>query len=144
MPRPRRRSDCPIHFALETFGDRWSLLIVRDLLLKSRSTYSEFLRGGERIATNILANRLEQLGAAGIVARQESTGRYLLTEKGAELLPVLLEMIAWSGRHDPQTAAPPEFLRRLREDRAALMAELLDGLELHESAPGGSSRPAVS
>ena len=70
MPQRRRRSDCPIHFALETFGDRWTLLVLRDLLLKGRSSYSEFLGAEERIATNILADRLARLQQDGLVVHE--------------------------------------------------------------------------
>jgi len=65
-----RRSDCPLNAALEVFGDQWSLLIVRDLMFKCRNTYAEFLEGGENIATNILANRLQRLEEAGIVTKR--------------------------------------------------------------------------
>lgn len=119
-----RRSDCPINFALESFGDRWTLLVLRDLLLKGRSSYTDFLHAEEKIATNILADRLERLQADGVVTREPETGRYQVTQKGADLLPVLLEMIAWSGRHDPRTAAPRAFLTRLRDDRDGLLDEL--------------------
>lgn len=122
MPRVRR-SDCPIHFALEAVGDRWTLLIVRDLLLKRRSTYTELLNGGEGIATNILATRLEQMLANGIATRDD-TGTYRLTEKGVALLPIILELIAWGAAHDPQTAASAAYLARIRSDRAALIAEI--------------------
>lgn len=122
--RRRRRSDCPIHFCLEAVGDPWTLLIVRDLLLKGRATYSEFLRAEEGIATNILANRLGKLERDGIVARDPGTGRYAPTRRGVALLPILLDMIAWGAAFDPQTAASPAYLTRIRDDREALLAEL--------------------
>lgn len=119
----QRRSDCPIHFALEAVGDRWTLLIVRDLLLKRRSTYTELLNGGEGIATNILASRLEKMLADGLATRDDA-GSYRLTEKGASLLPVLLELIAWGAAHDPHTAASPSYVTRIHGARAALIAEI--------------------
>ena len=132
MRRRHRRSDCPVHFALEVFGDAWTLLIVRDLMFKKRSTYSEFLRGEEGIATNILADRLVRLEEDGIVTRDEGPGvgvRYRLTAKGIDLLPVMVEIIGWSARHDPRTAAEKSFVRRLRTDRRGLLADLRADLE---------------
>lgn len=123
MPNRRRRSDCPIHFALETFGDRWTLLVLRDLLLKGRSTYGELLGGGEGIATNILADRLRRLEEDGLIEHR-ADGRYRPTAKAIDLLPVLVEMIVWSAAYDPATAAPATFVERARLDRAGLLAEL--------------------
>ena len=123
MPKRQRRSDCPIHFAMETFGDRWTLLILRDLLLKSRSTYSEFLNADERIATNILADRLQRLQSDGLVVRSKD-GRYRPTTKALDLLPTLVEMILWSASYDQATGTPPEFIERAHLDREGLLAEL--------------------
>jgi DNA-binding HxlR family transcriptional regulator len=129
MRSAQRRSDCPIHFALEAFGDSWTLLIVRDLMFKGRKTYTEFLRAEEGIATNILAERLVRLENDGIIERDERpSGGYRLTAKGIDLLPILLEVIAWSAKYDPATAAPRDFVRRVRSDRAALQREIRAGL----------------
>ena len=89
MRRRHRRSDCPVHFALEVFGDPWTLLVVRDLMFKNRRTYTEFLRAEEGIATNILADRLLRLEQDGIIAKDAAAtgGGYRLTAKGIELLP---------------------------------------------------------
>jgi DNA-binding HxlR family transcriptional regulator len=129
MRRRRRRSDCPIHFGLEVFGDPWTLLILRDLLLKGRTTYSDFLHAEEGIATNVLADRLTKLEDDGLVTADRSTDggrarRYRPTGKAVDLLPVLLEIIAWSARYDPGTAADPDFVARLRTDRAGLERDL--------------------
>lgn len=134
MRRRRRRSDCPVHFGLEVFGDPWSLLIVRDLMLKERSTYTDFLRAEEGIATNVLAERLALLEQQGIVTteREPINGRatrYALTPKGIDLMPVLLDVIAWSEKYDADTAAEPDFVQRLRTDRQGLERELRDQLE---------------
>ena len=123
MPQRRRRSDCPIHFALETFGDRWTLLVLRDLLLKGRSSYSEFLGAEERIATNILADRLARLQEDGLVVHG-ADGRYRPTAKALDLLPLLVEVIVWSATYDEGTGAPAAFVQRAREDRDGLVAEL--------------------
>jgi DNA-binding HxlR family transcriptional regulator len=129
MRRKQRRSDCPVHFALEAFGDAWSLLIIRDLMFKDRSRYGDFLRAGEGIATNVLADRLTRLEQDGIIQREGGGGRgstteYRLTSKGVDLLPILLEIIAWSARYDRKTAAHRAFVRRFHADRAGLEAEI--------------------
>lgn len=132
MKRIGRRSDCPINFALQVFGDAWSLLVIRDLMFTDRRTYTDFLGAEEGIATNVLADRLKQLQAQGLI-RRPGAGRgatYALTEKGLDLLPAMLELISWSARHDPRTAAPPKFVARIRTERKALVRELQEGLRL--------------
>lgn len=102
--RPRR-SSCPINAALEVLGDRWSLLIVRDMVFGGARTFKDFLASQEGIATNILASRLARLRAAGIVTceRDPQDGRslvYRLTAKGVDLVPLLMELSAWGTRHE--------------------------------------------
>jgi DNA-binding HxlR family transcriptional regulator len=100
-------------------------------MFTERRTYSDFLNAEEGMATNILADRLRQLQAAGLIRRRgEGRGaEYALTAKGADLLPAMLELIAWSARHDRDTAAPRSFVGRIRKDREALLAELRSQLE---------------
>ena len=107
-------------------GDRWSLLIVRDLMFKGRTTYKDFLTGGEGIATNVLANRLQRLEAEGVIGkgRDAADARrlvYRLTTKGLALAPVLVEMIVWAARHY-HTAAPPATIREMTEHRERFLA----------------------
>lgn len=121
-----RRSGCPISIALETLGDAWSLLIVRDLMFKDRQTYNDFLQAEEGIASNILSDRLRKLESAGIVDKQRdpSDGRrfiYRLSAKGIELAPVLVELVIWSARHE-STDAPAAMVRAMRADRDAFIA----------------------
>ncbi len=126
MKRTGRRSDCPISFALDLLGDAWSLLVMRDLMFTERRTYTDFLRAEERISTNILAERLRRLEAAGLI-RRCGTGRgaeYALTTKGLDLLPAMVDLIAWSARYDRHTGAPPAFVTRIRKDRTRLLADL--------------------
>jgi len=127
---------------LEVFGDPWSLLIVRDLMFKARSTYTEFLRAEEGIATNVLADRLALLEQQGIVAteRAPTTGRavrYALTARGRDLMPMMLEVIAWSAKYDPKTAAEPDFVKRLSSDRHSLEREIRGQLDAAASVPAG-------
>ena len=121
-----RRSDCPINFALETFGDMWSLLIIRDMVYFGKKTYGEFLASDEGIATNILASRLVHLEQQGLLVKKpdETDKRkevYLLTEKGLALIPILLEMAGWSAQHDPQTAAPQAWIARVNADKEKMI-----------------------
>jgi DNA-binding HxlR family transcriptional regulator len=124
--RPDRRSACPISVALDVFGDRWSLLVVRDLLFKGMRTFKAFAAAGEGIATNVLAERLQRLEVAGIIGRAPDPGDarrvlYHLTEKGRALAPVLVEMVIWAARYE-DTDAPAATVRAMRRDRAAFIA----------------------
>jgi DNA-binding HxlR family transcriptional regulator len=108
-------------------GDRWSLLIIRDIIFFGKRTYGEFLRAEERIATNILASRLQFLEGIGVLTKSphgEDARKdiYSLTEKGLDLIPILFEMVRWSAKHDPLSEARrrPEFLRRLRTNSEEL------------------------
>jgi len=110
---PSTRSNCPIANILDWIGDRWTLLVVRDLLLFRKVRYKDLAGSRERIPTNLLADRLKRLEEAGIVekrAYQERPVRYeyRLTARGADLLPVLREMVGWANRHISGTARPPD------------------------------------
>lgn len=123
------RSHCPINFMLETFGDRWTLLIVRDLMFKGKRSYGEFLDSEEGISTNILADRLKRLEQGGVIEKSVDPANksrlfYRLTAKGLDLLPVMLEVTAWSARHDSLSNTPPAFLQAYEADRAGLIAAL--------------------
>jgi DNA-binding HxlR family transcriptional regulator len=136
---PQRRSGCPVSIALDLLGDRWSLLLVRDMMVRGYRTFREFQRAGEGIATNILADRLQKLEAGGIVIREASSqdGRstdYRLTEKGIALTPVLLEMLIWSGRHEP-TGAPAAVIDQMEQNRAAVIAETYRRWEQRDPTP---------
>lgn len=124
-----RPSGCPVAFGLDTFGDRWSLLIIRDMMLSGKKTYSEFLEAGEGISTNILADRLKHLEAEGIVekSRDPENGRsilYTLTVKGRDLAPIVLEIVSWSGNHDQRPFARRNILKEIQEDREGFEAKL--------------------
>ncbi len=127
-PESKRRSGCPVSISLEMFGDRWSLLIIRDLMVRGFRTFREFQESGEGIATNILADRLQKLQASGIIAaeEEETDGRrvnYRLTEKGIDLAPVLLELLIWGARHE-ETGAPCALIEKLEKNREEVLAEV--------------------
>jgi DNA-binding HxlR family transcriptional regulator len=122
----QRRSNCPINFSLETFGDPWSLLIIRDIVYFGKKTYGEFLASDEGIATNILASRLALLEQQGILVKKLSEKdrrkeEYVLTEKGLDLIPILVEMANWSAQHDPQTGAPAAWIALMKAEREKMI-----------------------
>jgi DNA-binding HxlR family transcriptional regulator len=117
------RSHCAVNYGVEVFGDRWSLLIIRDIVFVGKKTYGQFLKSEEGIATNVLASRLVFLEAQGILARSPNPddGRkdfYTLTEKGLDLIPVVLNIVLWSAQHDTKSYVrrSKAFLARLRQD----------------------------
>ena len=134
MKRVKRRSDCPISFALDIFGDKWSLLIIRDLVFRGKVHYGDFLESDEHIATNILADRLQTLERFGIITKAKDTKVknkiiYSLTKKGIDLLPMLIEMILWSAKYDPKTAAPKEFVAQARKDKKRLIQDIIKNIK---------------
>ncbi|HEY8615118.1 helix-turn-helix domain-containing protein [Phenylobacterium sp.] len=117
------RSGCPIASALDILGDRWTLLVIRNLALGARS-YGDFRKAPEQIATNILADRLARLERCGLIeaapARSGARGGYRLTRAGAELLPVLQALGRWAGEHLPNRWAPPDgFMEATPDDLLA-------------------------
>lgn len=125
----KMRTHCPINFTVEHFGDKWSYLIIRDLMFKGKRHYNEFLESEEKISTSVLGDRLRMLEESGIISKQEddvkkSRIKYSLTKKGIELLPILVEMIIWAGTFDNQTAVEKDFLTRATQNKAALIAQI--------------------
>ena len=125
--------------SLEIFGDRWSLLIIRDLMVRGLRTFKEFQQSGEGIATNILADRLRKLKAAGIVSGEvnQTDGRsvhYRLTEKGIDLAPVLLELLIWGARHE-ETGAPCAVIQHMEKNRDNVLAETRRRWRERDSTP---------
>ncbi|MHB8216424.1 MAG: winged helix-turn-helix transcriptional regulator [Candidatus Sulfotelmatobacter sp.] len=121
----KRRSGCPLNATVEMLGDRWSLLIIRDMMLRGFCTYKEFLECYEGIATNILADRLHKLVAYGIITSRPdlSDGRkliYSLTEKGIDLAPVLTEMVLWASAHEE--TGNQALVRKMKEDKQKFLA----------------------
>ena len=146
MTRPstkncRARSGCPIDYALEIFGDRWTLLVIRDLMFRGLRHFREMIESPEGIASNILAARLKKLEGFGLIARYPDPDNrkqvvYELTDKGIDLTPVLIEIILWSGKHDADTVAPKEFLERARTDRKGLIRDTVAALKARRRKPG--------
>jgi DNA-binding HxlR family transcriptional regulator len=131
------RSHCPINFTLEHLGDKWSLLIIRDLMFKGKRHYNEFLEAGEKVSTSVLGDRLKKLEAYGIISRgrdtvKKSRIRYSLTKKGIDLLPILIEMIIWGGEKDQFTETPKEFIDQASHNKEAFINQIrINLLEEH-------------
>jgi DNA-binding HxlR family transcriptional regulator len=128
-----------VSVSLDLLGDRWSLLIIRDMMVRGYRTFREFQRAGEGIATNILADRLHKLGAAGILITEPAAedGRsthYRLTPKGIALAPVLLELLIWAAHHE-ETGAPCSFIAHMERNREAVLAETFRRWEQRDSTP---------
>jgi len=125
VKRTDRKSHCPVNFALETVGDQWSLLVVRDLVFYGKHTFGEFLASEERITTSVLADRLATLVETGILTKERcpTDGRkesYTLTEKGLALIPVLVELANWGVSYDPEVLADPLWVAKAQTDRLGL------------------------
>jgi DNA-binding HxlR family transcriptional regulator len=129
MPKRRAsqkwRSECPLNASVEILGDRWSLLIIRDMMLRGFRSYKEFLESYEGIATNILADRLQNLIVHGIITaeRDPLDGRklnYSLTAKGIDLAPVLTEMVLWAARHEDTGNQP--LVQLIQKDKEQFLA----------------------
>ncbi|MGC1785881.1 MAG: helix-turn-helix domain-containing protein [Terriglobales bacterium] len=124
---PERRSECPLNASVEMLGDRWSLLIIRDMMLRGFQTYKEFMECYEGIATNILADRLRKLIEYGIIKAEAdpSDGRkliYSLTAKGIDLAPVLTEMVLWAAAHED--TGNQALIRQMQEDKANFLVSV--------------------
>lgn len=124
---PRRRSSCPLNASVEMLGDRWSLLIVRDLMLRGARSFSDLEACDEGIASNMLADRLRKLTASGIIAAEPDPSdarkrSYVLTEKGIDLAPVLAEMVLWAAAHEE--TGNRALVRQIEQDKHRFLAEV--------------------
>lgn len=127
------RSDCPISCSLDVFGDKWSLLIIRDIMLRGKLSYSEFLASEEKIATNILANRLSVLEAEHILSKQVSPTNkskfiYSLTKKGVDLLPIIIEIMDWGAKYNANCPRR-ELGKKIKKDKALVIQEYAEKLK---------------
>jgi len=143
MKKQGLRSDCPINYPLEIIGDKWSLLIIRDIAIFGKTSYGEFLISDENIATNILSNRLSMLEAKGIVSKKQDPANktkfiYSLAQPGLDFLPLLIEMLIWSAKQYSIEAEPDASLAKMAcENRQ----RLIDMIQMHLQA--GNKEPFV-
>ena len=125
--KPRKRSPCAIASGLEVLGDRWSLLVIRDLMFTNRCEFGHLLHAGEGISTNILSQRLERLQRAGVISKEPhpSHGKkfiYRLTEQGLKLAPTMIEFGLWCCDTFDDVMMPPSVYELARRDRDKLLA----------------------
>ena len=137
MKSIKKRSLCGISSTLDIIGDKWSLLIIRDMLFFKKNTYGDFLNSNEKIATNILADRLALLEKEGIVTKRkhpDNKSKYLyrLTQKGKDLLPVLLEMLLWSNKYLEVSERNHIIAWKIRGNKEAFIKEIVSGLDAAE------------
>ena len=120
---------CPFAYSLEIFGDKWTLLILRQLLVCKNRYYDEFISGIlEGISTNILASRLKDMVANGLLSKRkdpENHARWIYepTQKTLDLIPILIEIGIWASKHDPETGVSPEVAEKFRHERQAIISE---------------------
>ena len=139
MPKSKRRSGCPVSISLELLGDKWTLLVIRDLMVRGYRTFKEFQSSSERIASNILADRLQKLEAAKIVTTEiDPTDarkvNYRLTQRGIDLAPLLMDLLIWGARHE-KTGAPEGLADKMESQRDAFIAETRRRWEQRDPTP---------
>jgi DNA-binding HxlR family transcriptional regulator len=140
MKKITRRSTCPISSTLDILGDKWTLLIIRDLMFKAKKTYGEFLQSEEKIATNILADRLLILEKNGIVEKRAFPGNkvknlYRLTPKGIDLMPTLLEIILWGDKYFEIPERIHRLARDIRKNKNGAVKEIRKRLAAKDPEP---------
>src|SRR5947209_7840712 len=129
MSKTKKRSDCPVSCSLDIWGDKWSLLIIRDLMVAKECTYGDFLKSPEGIATNILADRLKTLEENKIITRSDHPGSkakvlYTLTRKGIDLLPIMIEINLWAEKYFSLPADRKEMLNEVKKDKIGFIKAL--------------------
>jgi len=134
MSTSKKRSDCPISSSLDVWGDKWSLLIVRDLMFSKQCTYGDFLKSDEKIATNILASRLLMLEQNGIITKQDHPESkvkvlYKLTEKGIDLMPLLIEINLWAGKYSLIPESQAMILEEVKKDKEGFIGKQIEVLK---------------
>ena len=128
-PTSSHRSSCPVSCALDILGDKWTLLVLRDILLKRKRYFREFLTSPEKIASNILTDRLKKLEACKIVIRRQDPDSkrrilYSLTEKGMDLIPVILELLRWDAKHEVANNGHDQLIEQFERNPQEVIAEI--------------------
>jgi DNA-binding HxlR family transcriptional regulator len=122
MKAVKKRSQCPISCSLDIFGDKWSLLIIRDMMFSNKSTYGDFLKSAEGIATNILASRLQSLEDNKLIEKLEHPDSkakvlYKLTQKAIDLLPIIVEVHLWAEKYFDIPADLKAMIKEAKKDK---------------------------
>ncbi|MBE9463796.1 helix-turn-helix transcriptional regulator [Dyadobacter sp. UP-52] len=140
MKTIERRSTCPINYSVEIFGDKWMLLILRDLMFNGKNSFLEFRASQEKISSAVLTEKLNTLLNEGIVSKVTSPKNaskflYLLTDKGIELVPVMMEILNWGSSHNPD-GGPKPLLDRMKQNKNKAVRELQDKLRSQRQLHG--------
>jgi DNA-binding HxlR family transcriptional regulator len=143
----KRRSSCPISYTLDVFGDKWTLLILRDIMFYDRTRFTDFMPM-EHIATNILADRLNKLEAAQLITKKRDPKLknqfiYGITAKGRSLLPLLIEMTLWGLEHDPESLASKEFVKRAQDEKTKVTREISRAIERNDFSAYRSKKMGI-
>lgn len=134
METSKKRSECPLSFSLDVFGDKWSLLIIRDLMFWNKCTYNDFLKSAEGIATNILASRLKGLEENGVIeksAHPDSKAKilYRLTQKGIDLLPIIMEVYIWAEKYYEIPSDIKATIKEAKKDKDKFVKQVTEVLK---------------
>jgi DNA-binding HxlR family transcriptional regulator len=132
MKTIERRSTCPINYSVEIFGDKWMLLLLRDIMFNGKNSFLEFRASDEKVSSAVLTEKLNMLLDEGIVSKVTSPKNaskflYLLTDKGIEMVPVMVEILNWGSRYNPD-GGPKTWLDRIKQNKKKAIAELQDEL----------------
>jgi len=139
----KARSDCSICYALDIFGDKWTLLILRDMIFEGKSSFSEFRNSEEKIASNILTDRLKTLDAEGFLIKTASAANkakflYSLTDKAIDLLPVFVEIFAWGAKHNAIKQPANPVYKKLVANKSKTITEYANELKMIRNMALGS------
>jgi DNA-binding HxlR family transcriptional regulator len=134
MLKTKKRSDCPIGSSLDIWGDKWSLLIIRDLMDAKERTYGDFLKSPEGIATNILATRLQNLEENKLIEKLDHPDSkakvlYRLTKKGIDLVPVMIEISLWAEKYFAIPSDRKAMLKEVKKDKTGFIKAAIKELE---------------
>jgi len=140
MKATERRSTCPINYSVEIFGDKWMLLILRDIMFNGKNSFLEFRASSEKISSAVLTEKLNTLLSEGIVSKVTSPKNaskflYLITDKGIELVPVMMEFLDWGSRYNPE-GGPKPLLDQIKQSKKKAIKELQDKLRSDRRAYG--------
>jgi len=140
MKETERRSTCPINYSVEIFGDKWMLLILRDIMFNGKNSFLEFRASNEKISSAVLTEKLNTLLSEGIVSKVTSPKNaskflYLITDKGIELVPVMVELLNWGSTYNPD-GGPKPMLDRIKQNKKKMISDLQDKLRSERRSYG--------
>ena len=123
---------CPIRYSAEILGDKWTFLILRDLMFRGKSSYNALLKSSEKISTNILADRLRKLEEHGVLKKNHDLDNkkqyvYTLTDMGQDLMPMMLYLFEWSFKYDKETYLPEALINKIKKSPEEMIKSFREG-----------------